>query len=182
MHTLVMLYFIWVYTVGIKGKRSKYIYIALNRIFLECCFCCFCLSKTYMRYTCTYIWVSTRDFDTYRTGEQTHCVYAQWRINKRKCVYVCRGMLRPKFRSLVPLDTSAVALILRICGSLNLFYCQIIYWYTVRWRPSYLAERDHLGNFGRGDNEEYSCEIILNFDQCFGRCRLKIFLIDSSDD
>ena len=35
-------------------------------------------------------------------------------------------------------------------------------------------------HFGRGHNEEQFCEIILNIDQWFGRCYLKIFLIWSS--
>ena len=35
-------------------------------------------------------------------------------------------------------------------------------------------------NFGRGYQEEQFCEIILNLDHLFRRCRLKIFLIWSS--
>ena len=37
-------------------------------------------------------------------------------------------------------------------------------------------EQNHLDNFGRGHNEEHFCEIILNLDQWFKRCHLKIFL------
>ena len=36
-----------------------------------------------------------------------------------------------------------------------------------------LAKRNHLCNFGRGHHEEQCCEIILNLNQWFRRCRLK---------
>ena len=53
--------------------------------------------------------------------------------------------------------------------------------YLELWRPFYLAERNHLCNFGRGYQEEQYCEIILNLDQWFRkRYLLKIFLISSS--
>ena len=39
---------------------------------------------------------------------------------------------------------------------------------------------DHLCNFGRRHYEIKFCEIILNLDQWFRRCLLKIFLIWSS--
>ena len=42
------------------------------------------------------------------------------------------------------------------------------------------AEWNHLCNFGRGYYEEQFYEIILNLDQWFRRCLLKIFLIWSS--
>ena len=35
-------------------------------------------------------------------------------------------------------------------------------------------------NFGRGHHEEHFCKIILNLDQWFRRCCLKMFLIWSS--
>ena len=45
-----------------------------------------------------------------------------------------------------------------------------------------LVDRNHLCNFGRRYHEEQFCEIILNLDQWFRRrCRLKVFLIWSSD-
>ena len=37
-------------------------------------------------------------------------------------------------------------------------------------------EHNHLYNFGRRHHEEHLCEIILNLDQSFKRCHLKIFL------
>ena len=43
-------------------------------------------------------------------------------------------------------------------------------------------QQNHLCNFGRGHQEEHFCEIILNLDQWFRRCCLKIFLILSSGD
>ena len=52
--------------------------------------------------------------------------------------------------------------------------------YLELWRPFCSAERNHLCNFGRRHHEEQFCEIILNLDQWFKRCRLKIFLIWSS--
>ena len=54
--------------------------------------------------------------------------------------------------------------------------------YLELWQPFYQAELNHLGNVGRGHYEEHFCEYILNLDQRFRRrCRLKIFLIYSSD-
>ena len=43
-------------------------------------------------------------------------------------------------------------------------------------KPFCSTERNHLCNFGRGYQEEQSCEIILNLGQWFRRCRLKDFL------
>ena len=48
--------------------------------------------------------------------------------------------------------------------------------YLVLWQPSCLVEQNHLCYFGRGYYEEQFCEIILNLDQWFRRCRLKDFL------
>ena len=48
------------------------------------------------------------------------------------------------------------------------------------WQPFCSAKLNHLCNFGRGYQEEQFCEIILNMDQWFRRCLLKIFLIWSS--
>ena len=39
------------------------------------------------------------------------------------------------------------------------------------------VERDHLCNLGRRHHEEKFCEIILDLDQKFRRCSVKIFLI-----
>ena len=44
-------------------------------------------------------------------------------------------------------------------------------------QPLCLAKRNHLCNFGSRQNEEQFCESILNLDQWFRRCRLKIFII-----
>ena len=52
--------------------------------------------------------------------------------------------------------------------------------YLELWWPLCLVEQNHLCNYGRRYHEEQFCEIILNLDQWFGRCRLKIFLIWSS--
>ena len=52
--------------------------------------------------------------------------------------------------------------------------------YLELWRPFGSAERNYLCNFGRWYKEEQICEIILNLDQWFRRCRLKIFVIWSS--
>ena len=49
--------------------------------------------------------------------------------------------------------------------------------YLELWWYLCLVEQNHLCNFGRRYHEEQFCEIILNLDQWFGRCRLKIFLI-----
>ena len=54
--------------------------------------------------------------------------------------------------------------------------------YLELWWPSCSAELNHLGNFGRGHYEKPSCEIILNSDQWFRRCRFRIFLIYSSGE
>ena len=48
------------------------------------------------------------------------------------------------------------------------------------WSPFCSAEWNHLCNFGRRHHEKQLCEIILNLDPSFRRCRLKIFLIWSS--
>ena len=53
--------------------------------------------------------------------------------------------------------------------------------YLELWLPFCSAEWNHLCNFGRRHHEEQFCEIILNFDQWFKRCSLKILLISSSD-
>ena len=45
--------------------------------------------------------------------------------------------------------------------------------YLELWRPSSSAKLHHLCNFGRGLYGEHSCEIILNLDKWFRRCRLK---------
>ena len=50
--------------------------------------------------------------------------------------------------------------------------------YLELWQPFCSAECNHLCNFNR--RHEQFCEIILNLDQWFKRCRLKIFLIWSS--
>ena len=47
-------------------------------------------------------------------------------------------------------------------------------------QPLCLVERNYLCNFGRRHHEEQLCEIILNLDQWFRTCRLKILLIWSS--
>ena len=52
--------------------------------------------------------------------------------------------------------------------------------YLELWRLFCSVEQNHLCNFGRSHHEEQFCEIILNLDQCSGRCRLKIFLIWTS--
>ena len=49
--------------------------------------------------------------------------------------------------------------------------------YLEFWQPLCLVERS---NFGRRHHKAQFCEIILNLDQWFRRCRLKIFLIWSS--
>ena len=53
--------------------------------------------------------------------------------------------------------------------------------YLELWQPLYLDEQNHLCNFGRRHQGEQFCEIILNLDQWFRRCHLKIFLIWNSD-
>ena len=52
--------------------------------------------------------------------------------------------------------------------------------YLELWLPFCSLEWNHLCNFGKRDYEEQLCEIILNLDQWFRRCHLKIFLIWSS--
>ena len=49
--------------------------------------------------------------------------------------------------------------------------------YQALWWPLCSAERNHMCSFGRRHHEEQFCEIILNLDQWFRRCCLKIFLI-----
>ena len=49
--------------------------------------------------------------------------------------------------------------------------------YLELWRPLCLVEQNHLCNFGLRHHKEQFCEFILNLDQLFKRCRLKIFLI-----
>ena len=49
--------------------------------------------------------------------------------------------------------------------------------YLELWRHFCSAEQNHLCNFSRSHQEEQFCEIILNLDQWFRRCRLKIFPI-----
>ena len=46
--------------------------------------------------------------------------------------------------------------------------------YLELWRPLCSAEQNHLCNFGRSLYEEYFYEIILNLDQWFRKCHLKI--------
>ena len=43
-----------------------------------------------------------------------------------------------------------------------------------------LVEQNHLCNFGKRHHEEQFCEIILNLDQSFWICRIKIFLFCSA--
>ena len=47
-------------------------------------------------------------------------------------------------------------------------------------KPLCSMEQNHWCNFCRRHHEKQFCEIILNLDQWFRRCRLKIFLIWSS--
>ena len=49
--------------------------------------------------------------------------------------------------------------------------------YLALWQPLCSVELNHLCNFGRRHHEKQFCEIVLNLDQWFKRCRLKIFLI-----
>ena len=49
--------------------------------------------------------------------------------------------------------------------------------YLELWWSLCSAEQNHLCSFGPGRYEEHFCEIILNLDQLFRRCCLKIFLI-----
>ena len=54
--------------------------------------------------------------------------------------------------------------------------------YLELWQPLCSSDQIHLFNFGRRCHEEHFCEVILNLDQWFRiRCRLKVFLIWSSD-
>ena len=49
--------------------------------------------------------------------------------------------------------------------------------YLEHWQPFCSAERNHLCNFGRGNQEEQFCEIILNLGHWFRRrCLLKDLL------
>ena len=52
--------------------------------------------------------------------------------------------------------------------------------YLELWQPLCSAEQNHSWKFGRGYHKEQFCEIILNLDQFFRRCSLKIFLTQSS--
>ena len=52
--------------------------------------------------------------------------------------------------------------------------------YLELWQPFYSVERNHLCNFSSKYQDVQFCENILNLDQWFRRCRLKIFLIWSS--
>ena len=45
--------------------------------------------------------------------------------------------------------------------------------YPELWLPLCSMEWNHLCSFGSGPYEEHFCEIILNLDQWFRRCRLK---------
>ena len=54
--------------------------------------------------------------------------------------------------------------------------------YLELWQPFCSTEQNHSCNFGRGYHGEKFYEIILNLDQWFRRCVLKIFLIWSSGD
>ena len=49
--------------------------------------------------------------------------------------------------------------------------------YFELWGPFCSVEWNHFGNFGRRYHEEQFCDFILNLDQWFRRCLLKIFLI-----
>ena len=52
--------------------------------------------------------------------------------------------------------------------------------YISLWLSFWSVERNYLGNFGRGHNEEHFCEIILNLDHWLrGEMLFKIFLIYS---
>ena len=52
--------------------------------------------------------------------------------------------------------------------------------YLLLWGPFCSTEQNHLCNFGSWYQEEQFCEIILNLDQWFRRCLLKVVLIWSS--
>ena len=52
--------------------------------------------------------------------------------------------------------------------------------YLQLWWPFCSVEQNHLYNFDRGHYEKYFCEIVLNLDLWFRRCRLNVFLIYSS--
>ena len=55
---------------------------------------------------------------------------------------------------------------------------EISYFLSRALLTPFLAEQNHLCNFGRGHHEEHLCEIILNLDQWFRRrCHLKTFHI-----
>ena len=49
--------------------------------------------------------------------------------------------------------------------------------YLELWWAFCSGEGNHFYKFGRGHHEEQFCEIILNLDQWFRRCCLKIFLL-----
>ena len=48
--------------------------------------------------------------------------------------------------------------------------------YLELWQPLCLVEQNHVCNFGRSHHEEQFCEIILNLDWWFRRCRIRYFL------
>ena len=50
--------------------------------------------------------------------------------------------------------------------------------YLELWRNFCSSERNHLCNFGRGYQEEQFCEFILNLDEWFKRCHLKISYLE----
>ena len=50
--------------------------------------------------------------------------------------------------------------------------------YLKPWWAFISVEQYHLCNFGRGYYEEQFCEIILNLEQFFRRCLLKIFYLE----
>ena len=50
------------------------------------------------------------------------------------------------------------------------------------WQPLCSVDQNYWCNLSRRYHEEQFCEIILNLNQWFRRkCRLKVFLISSSD-
>ena len=46
------------------------------------------------------------------------------------------------------------------------------------WQPLCLVEQNHLCKFGRRHHEEQFCEIILNLEQWFRKCGLKVFYLE----
>ena len=49
--------------------------------------------------------------------------------------------------------------------------------YLELWRPFSSAGQNHLCNFDRGYQEEQICGIIINLNQLFRRCHLKVFFL-----